>query len=134
VLTIFEEAVSLVRNATKSQDVAKGRALAYIAAKGVGILPLVEAANAQAKDWEKIRRQHEVQFELFSRDPQARQVIGDFLELHFKIVREAEKRHRAKLIRESEFSPASEENKSLPRDSSSSGSSNESFSPRKNEN
>ena len=56
VLTIFEEAVSLVRNATKSQDVAKGRALAYIAAKGVAILPLVEAANAQDKDWDEIRR------------------------------------------------------------------------------
>ncbi|MFZ0924889.1 MAG: hypothetical protein WCE82_11485 [Halobacteriota archaeon] len=109
VVTIFEEAVSLVRNATKSQDVAKGRALAYIAAKGVGILPLVEAAKAQAKDWEKIQREHEVIFDICSGDPQAGQVITDFLELQFKVEEEAEKRYRAKLMSESEFSPASEE-------------------------
>jgi hypothetical protein len=108
VVTIFEEAVSLVRNATKSQDVTKGRALAYIAAKGVGILPLVEAAKAQAKDWEKIHREQEVIFDICS-GPQAGKVITDFLELQFKVKEEAEKRYRAKLMSESEFSPASEE-------------------------
>ncbi|MGZ4883360.1 MAG: hypothetical protein ACXV2A_05635 [Halobacteriota archaeon] len=109
VVTIFEEAVSLVRNATTSQDAAKGRALAYIAAKGVEILPLVEAAKAQAEDWEKIRREQEVIRDICSEDPQAGQVIADFIELQFKIEEEAEKRYRAKLMSEREFSPASEE-------------------------
>ena len=91
VVTIFEEAVSLIRNATKSQDVAKGRALAYIAAKGGEILSLVEAAKAQAKDWEKIRREQEVIFDICG-GPQAGQVITDFLELQFKVEEEVDER------------------------------------------
>jgi hypothetical protein len=90
VLTLFEEAVSLVRNATKSQDVAKGRALAYIAAKGVGILPLVEAAKAQAKDWEKIHRVQRAMSELVSRDPRVRQVISDGIVLEVEANKLAE--------------------------------------------
>jgi hypothetical protein len=109
VVTLYEEAASLVRNATKSQDVAKGRALAYIAAKGVVILPLVEAAKAQAEDWEKIQREQEVIFDTYSRDPQAKQVILDYMELTFKIKEEAARRHQAKLMRERDFHPATEE-------------------------
>ncbi len=90
VVTIFEEAVSLVRNATKSQDVAKGRALAYIAAKGVGILPLVEAATAQAKDWEKIKRLQRAYFEIAYRDPRKRQVISDGIDLEVEANKLAE--------------------------------------------
>ena len=90
VLTLFEEAVSLVRNATNSQDVAKGRALAYIAAKGVAILPLVEAAKAQAKDWDKIRRVQRAYFEIASRDPRKRQVISDGIDLEVEANKLAE--------------------------------------------
>jgi hypothetical protein len=109
VVTLYEEAVSLVRNATKSQDVAKGRALAYIAAKGVVILPLVEAAKAQAEDWEKRQREQQVIFDTYSRDPRATQIIEDFIDLHFKVEEEAERRHQARLRSENELQPAPEE-------------------------
>ena len=90
VVTLFEEAVSLVRNATESQDVAKGRALAYIASKGVGILSLVEAAKAQAEDWEKKRRLQRAYFEMASRDPRVRQVISDGIVLEVEANKLAE--------------------------------------------
>ena len=102
VLTILEEAASLVRNAKGGLDLAKGRALTYIAVKAADLLPVVEAANAQAKDWEKIQREQEVIFDTYSRDPQAKQVILDYQELTFKIQEEAEMRYRAKLMSERE--------------------------------
>jgi hypothetical protein len=89
-LKIVEEGLSLIRNATGGLDVAKGRALASIAAKGVGMLPLVEAANAKAEDWEKIRRYQRALFEIASRDPWALQVISDGIDLEVEANKLAE--------------------------------------------
>jgi hypothetical protein len=109
VVTLFEEAVSLVRNATESQDVAKGRALAYIASKGVGILPLVEAAKARAEDWEKIHREQKVWTDIVSKNAKARQTVEDMIDLEFEVKELAEKRFQAKLRSENEPQPAPEE-------------------------
>jgi hypothetical protein len=76
-LKIVEEGVSLIRNATGSLDVVKGRALASIAVKAKELLPLVEAAKAQAEDWEQKRRYQRALSEMASRDPRVRQVILD---------------------------------------------------------
>jgi hypothetical protein len=109
VLTLFEEAVSLVRNATNSQDVAKGRALAYIAAKGVAILPLVEAAKAQKEDWDRIYREQEVWIDIGSKNAQARQTVEDMMDLEFEVKELAEKRYQAKLRSENELQYAPKE-------------------------
>jgi hypothetical protein len=89
-LKTVEEGVSLIRNATGSLDVVKGRALASIAVKAKGILPLVEAAKAQAEDWEKIRRFQRAMIEIVSRDPRARQVVSDGIDLEVEANKLAE--------------------------------------------
>ena len=89
-LNTVEEGLSLIRNATGSLDVVKGRALASIAVKASGILSLVEAAKAQAKDWDKIRRVQRAYFEIASRDPWKRQVISDGIDLEVKANKLAE--------------------------------------------
>jgi hypothetical protein len=89
-LKTVEEGISLIRNATGSLDVVKGRALASIAVKARGILPLVEAAKAQAEDWEKKRRYQRALFEIASRDPRVRQVISDGIDLDVEAYKLAE--------------------------------------------
>jgi hypothetical protein len=89
-LKTVEEGVSLIRNATGSLDVVKGRALASIAVKAKGILALVEAAKAQAEDWEKKRRYQRALFEMASRDPRVRQVISDGIDLDVEAYKLAE--------------------------------------------
>jgi hypothetical protein len=84
VLTLFEEAVSLVRNATNSQDVAKGRALAYIASKGVGILPLLEQEQLQEEDWETTRKGQETLLDLAARDPRVGEAIDTLIKCVFE--------------------------------------------------
>ena len=102
-LAIVADAVSLVRNDRQSTGVAKGRALAYIATIVARMLPLVEAAAAQAKDWEKIHREHDVMFEMFSRDPEAKQVVLDMADLQFRIEKEAARRCACEVERQGEF-------------------------------
>jgi hypothetical protein len=109
VITLFEEAVSLVRNDTRSTDLAKGQGLISIAVKAAGILPLVEAAKAQAKDWEKIYREQEVWTDIVSRNPKTREIIKEMWDLEFEVKELAEKRYQAKLRSENELQPAPEE-------------------------
>ena len=109
VITLFEEAVSLVRNDTRSTDLAKGQGLISIAVKAAGILPLVEAAKAQAKDWDKIRIEQEVWIDVASRDAKAKEIIEDMIDLEFEVKELAEKRYQTKLRSENELHPAPEE-------------------------
>ena len=103
-LKTVEEGVSLIRNATGSLDVAKGRALASIAEKASGLLSLVEAAKAQAEDWEKKRRLQRAYFEMASRDPRVRQVIldGIVLEVEANKLAESYAREGEKKVAESD--------------------------------
>jgi hypothetical protein len=91
-LAIVAEAVSLVRNDRQSTGVAKGRALAYIATIVARILPLVEAADAQVKDWDRIRREQEVAQDFVLKSGQDRQTISDSIDLGVRIKKEAARR------------------------------------------
>jgi hypothetical protein len=82
-VAVVEEAISLVRNDRQSTDVAKGRALAYIASIMARMLPLVEAADAQTKDWDKIRREHEVIADFVSVSAKDSQTVEDYINLAF---------------------------------------------------
>jgi hypothetical protein len=91
-LAVSEEAISLVRNDRQSTGVAKGRALAYIASIVARMLPLVEAADAQTKDWDKIRRQQEVIMDFVSASAKDSQTVEDYIELACRIEKEADRR------------------------------------------
>jgi hypothetical protein len=109
VVTLFAEGVSLVRNDTRSTDLAKGQGLISIAVKAAGILPLVEAAKAQEKDWDKIYREQAVWTDIVSKDAKARKTIMAMWDLEFEVKELAEKRYQAKLRSENELHPAPEE-------------------------
>lgn len=89
-LKTVEEGMLLIRNATGSLDVAKGRALASIAVKARGILPLVEAATAQAEEDEEKSRYQRALFEIVSGDPRKMQVISDGIDLDVEVNKLAE--------------------------------------------
>ncbi len=108
-LKTLEEGISLIRNATQSLDVTKGRALANIAVKAAAILPLIEVVNAQAEDRDKIRREQEVGIDIVSKNAKARQTVEDMMDLEFEIKELAEKRFQAKLRSENELHRAPEE-------------------------
>ena len=91
-LAVVEDAISLVRNDRQSTGVAKGRALAYIASIIARMLPLVEAADAQTKDWDKILREQEVVMDFVSVSAKDSQTVEDYIDLAFRIDKEAERR------------------------------------------
>ena len=82
-LAVVEDAISLVRNDRQSTGVAKGRALAYIASIIARMLPLVEAADAQTKDWDKILREQEVVTDFVSVSAKDSQTVEDYINLAF---------------------------------------------------
>ena len=91
-LAVVEDAISLVRNDRQSTGVAKGRALAYIASIIARMLTLVEAADAQTKDWDKILREQEVVMDFVSVSAKDSQTVEDYIDLAFRIDKEAERR------------------------------------------
>lgn len=91
-LAVAEDAISLVRNDRQSTGVAKGRALAYIASIIARMLPLVEAADAQTKDWDRIRREQEVAMDFVSASAKDSQTVEDYIYLRVRIKKEAERR------------------------------------------
>lgn len=101
-LAIVAEAVSLVRNDQQSTGVAKGRALAYIATIVARMLPLVEAADAQVEDWDRIRREQEVAQDFVLKSGQDRQTISDSIDLGVRIKKEAARRHACEVINNGE--------------------------------
>ena len=91
-LAVVEDAISLVRNDRQSTGVAKGRALAYIASIIARMLPLVEAADAQTKDWDKIRREDEVVMDFTSKSAKDSQTVYDYIDLTVRIDEEVARR------------------------------------------
>jgi hypothetical protein len=141
VVTLYEEAASLVRNAKGSLDVAKGRALAYIAVKAADLLPVVEATNAQEEDCDKRKRVQRAIQEIARRDPRVTDLISDQIELYCAAEKLAESYKNGEFELPANFTWKRPESSSWvceysegTTDDSDDSSENESFSPRKNEN
>jgi hypothetical protein len=91
-LAVVEGAISFVRNDRQSTGVTKGRALAYIASIIARMLPLLEAADAQTKDWDKIRREDEVVMDFTSKSAKDSQTVYDYIDLTVRIDEEVARR------------------------------------------
>jgi hypothetical protein len=80
---VIEDAIAFVRNDSQSTDVAKGRALAYIAGIAARILPLLEQEQLQEEDWETTRKGEETLFDLAASDPRVGEAIDTLIECVF---------------------------------------------------
>jgi hypothetical protein len=56
------------------------------------MLPLLEAADAQTKDWDKIRIEHEVVIDFTSKSAKDSQTAYDYINLAFRIDEEVARR------------------------------------------
>jgi hypothetical protein len=83
-LKVLEDAAALVRNDRRITAAAKGHTLTSIVGAAARIMPLVETADLQEKDWEKTKRQQEELYELVSNSPRAREAVKTLIEISFQ--------------------------------------------------
>jgi hypothetical protein len=83
-LELLEGAAALAYNDRRCTRVAKSRALRSIVDAAARIMPMVEMADPQEKDWETKLRDQETLCDLVSRSPRTKKARETILEISFK--------------------------------------------------